>query len=156
MKTVVVVYSLTGNSRKVGETLAKILGCDVVEIKENVKRKGIIWFLRSGYEALTKKIVPIEDINIDFSQFDKVLIVCPIWAGNLPSPVRSFLNKYLEKIKDIGFVFTLASDEKVKVEKVFEKDFKRKAFDSISICATKIRCNIFEDEIKKFVDKIRV
>jgi len=156
MGVLIVYYSLTGNSKKVAETLVKILACNLVEIKDTSSRKGIIGFLKSGYEALTKKVVPIDEINIDFSSFDHVIVVCPIWAGNLPSPVRSFLKKYLSSIRKISFVFTHASGKNVNISKVFEKDFDKKASNCISICASNVRCDSFEDKLKEFAKKIEM
>lgn len=156
MSVLVVFYSLSGNSKKVAEKVAELTGCDIVEIKEKVSRKGVFGFLKSGYEAITKKSLPIEDIDINFKKYDKVIVVCPIWASNLPSPVRSFLKRYLDSIKDIGFIFTLASDEDVKVDKVFEKDFNKKVFGSLSICSKKIKSEEFENEIKDFIKNVQV
>ncbi|AZT89204.1 flavodoxin family protein [Caldicellulosiruptor changbaiensis] len=156
MRFLIVFYSLTGNSRKVAQALSKVLRCEIVEIKESSSRKSIFGFLRSGYEAITKKIVPIEDIDKDFSKYDHVIVVSPIWAGNLPSPVRSFLKRYLVFIKNISFIFTLASEKEVDVINVFEKDFGKKSLYCMSISKKKIQSQEFEKAVNEFAQKIKI
>lgn len=155
MSILVVFYSLTANSKKVAELVARLCGCEIEEIKDLKIRKGLVGFLKSGYEAISKKVVEIEDINRDFSKFDHIIMVCPIWAGNLPSPVRAFLKKYLNSIKNISFVFTLASNNKVDITKVFERDFGRKSR-CISIQQKLIGTQECEKMVKSFVEEIRI
>ena len=48
MKTIVVYYSRTGNTRKVAEELADTLKCDIEQIIDTQKRSDVLGFLRSG------------------------------------------------------------------------------------------------------------
>jgi len=48
MKTLVVYYSLSGNTKFAAETIAAELGADIVEIVDLKKRQGKLAFLSNG------------------------------------------------------------------------------------------------------------
>ncbi|KUK03189.1 MAG: hypothetical protein XD45_0757 [Thermotoga sp. 50_64] len=54
MKTLVVVYSRTGNALSGAKKIADELQADLEVIEGKTNRRGILGFLRSGYEALKK------------------------------------------------------------------------------------------------------
>ena len=56
MKPLVVFYSRTGTTKKVGEALADLLQCDSEELIDTKKRKGPLGFLRSGRDATRNKL----------------------------------------------------------------------------------------------------
>ncbi|MEM3692877.1 MAG: hypothetical protein QXI39_02505 [Candidatus Bathyarchaeia archaeon] len=49
MKTLVVYYSRTGNTRKVAESIAQILGSDIEEVLDERKRTGVWVGLGQGW-----------------------------------------------------------------------------------------------------------
>jgi len=51
MKTLVVYYSLSGNTKFAAETIAAELGADIVEIVDLKKRQGKLAFLSNGRDA---------------------------------------------------------------------------------------------------------
>lgn len=106
MKSLVVVYSRTGNTKKVGETIANELGSDFEELLDLQRRSGPIGFIRSGRDASQRKLARIEITKYDPSQYDLVIIGTPIWAGNITPAVRAYLTSNRGKIKDAAFFFT--------------------------------------------------
>ncbi|MFA5869173.1 MAG: hypothetical protein WC941_05670 [Candidatus Bathyarchaeia archaeon] len=59
MKTLIVYYSRDGSTRKVAEELKAQLGADIEEITEPKGRGGPLGWIRSGKEASSGAIVPI-------------------------------------------------------------------------------------------------
>ena len=55
MKTLVVLYSRTGTTKKVGEEIAAALKADVEEIIDTKKRSGPIGYVQAGRDAMKKK-----------------------------------------------------------------------------------------------------
>lgn len=51
MKTSVIFYSRTGNTRKIAEELSNSLKCDTEEIVDTQKRSGVFGYIRSGRDA---------------------------------------------------------------------------------------------------------
>jgi len=106
MKILVAVYSVTGNTLSVAKKIAKELGADLEIIEDNVNRGGIFGFLRSGYEAATKKTLPISESKHNPSDYEITIIGTPIWAGRMSSPVRSYLMRFQECFRQVAFFAT--------------------------------------------------
>ena len=98
MKTLLVYYSRTGNTRIIADTISEFVDCDIEEIVEKDKRKGIIGYLKSGYQASRGKVNHIEDSKYELSDYDLLIIGTPVWAGKMSVPVRTYLKKNMTKI----------------------------------------------------------
>jgi flavodoxin len=98
MKTLVVYYSRTGNTKKIAKSISESLDCDIEEIVDKDKRSGIIGYIKSGYQASRGKISDIDDPKQDLSQYELLIIGTPVWAGKMSVPVKSYLNKTMDKI----------------------------------------------------------
>jgi len=89
-KTLVVYYSRSGNARKEGQAIAAALGADSKEIVDATNRSGLLGFMRSGFEGMTKRMARIRQAQKDPAAHDLVVVGTPVWAGSLSSPVRAF------------------------------------------------------------------
>jgi flavodoxin len=114
VKTLVVYYSWGGNTAKVAQRLAGVLKADVEEIRETKKRRKILGFVRSGFEAARKKKPPIHALTRDPGNYDLIVIGTPMWAGTFASPVRTFLDRYGDGIKKAAYVLTMGGDNEGK------------------------------------------
>ncbi|RKY53370.1 MAG: flavodoxin [Candidatus Neomarinimicrobiota bacterium] len=108
MKTLVVVYSKTGNTLSVAKRIAGKLEADLEVIEDKADRRGILGFLRSGYEALSKKVPPIAEPKHDPGDYELVIIGTPIWAGRMSSPVRAYLLSFHGSFRQVAFFATSA------------------------------------------------
>ncbi|MBC7098879.1 NAD(P)H-dependent oxidoreductase [Candidatus Bipolaricaulota bacterium] len=108
MKTLVVVYSRTGTTLSLAKGIADALAADLEVIEDRVNRRGLLGFLRSGYEALRKKLPPIADPKHDPEDYDLVVVGTPIWAGRMSSPVRAYLHRFRGKLRKAAFFATSA------------------------------------------------
>jgi flavodoxin len=98
MKTLIVYYSRTGNTKMVAESLATSLNCDIEEIKDTEKRSGIIGYIKSGYETSRDKLPVIKEPEYDPSQYDLIIVGTPVWAGKMAVPIKSYLKMNMDKI----------------------------------------------------------
>lgn len=126
MKTLIVFYSNTGNTSKLAKVLASKLKSDTLEIKDRRNRKGLIGFLRAGFDAITSNVTIIEDFTQDFTKYDLVLIGTPVWAGRITPAIRTFLIGNSEVLPEIAFFTTHAgggtSKTLVQLEKLASKE----------------------------------
>jgi len=106
MKTLIVFYSRKGRTRAAAAALATELGADLEEIRERRARKGFLGFIRSGFEASTRRIVPILPLTKRLADYERVIIGTPVWAGSISSPVRSFLVAHAEELPEVGYLLT--------------------------------------------------
>lgn len=102
MKILIVYYSRTHKTDKIAKTLQNNLNCDIEKIDDYNKHKGIIGYLKGGFESATKKGCEIAPIIKDPSNYDLVIIGTPVWASNMASPIISYLENNKDKIKNIG------------------------------------------------------
>ncbi|MCK5773606.1 MAG: hypothetical protein KAH57_07430 [Thermoplasmata archaeon] len=116
MRTLVVYYSRSGNTRKAAAKLRDALSCDILEIDDGVKRNGIIGYFRCAVHAIKKKAFPLEPMDKDPSGYDMVVLCTPIWAGTMSTPIRSFVSRFKHQIKRHSIVCAQGS---VKEQKIF-------------------------------------
>ena len=98
MKSLVVYYSRSGKTEDIAGIIAKKLGSEIEEIDDHKNRKGLLGFISSGNEAYLQKAIPIEKLKKDPAQYELTIVGTPIWAGNMSTPILSFLKEYKEKI----------------------------------------------------------
>ncbi len=106
MKVLVVFYSRSGNTRAVGRQVAAMLDAAVEEIQDPANRKGLVGFLRSGFEGVREKPAKIRPPVEAVSKYDLVVIGTPIWAGKLASPMRAYLNQVRGRLPKVAFFCT--------------------------------------------------
>ncbi len=102
MKTVIVYYSLDGNTRKAAESLAKAIEADICEIlpvKPLVSAgKPTFRTLMQGGGQVTFRLCPkLREFRVNLADYDRIILGTPVWAGKCASPVYSFLKKYCPK-----------------------------------------------------------
>jgi menaquinone-dependent protoporphyrinogen IX oxidase len=107
-KAVVVYVTRTGHAKALAEDIAKALGSEAKEIIDLTGRKGPIGYMRAGAQASSKAASPITDPGVDLSGAAAVVLVQPVWAGNLCPPMRTWFQAHQPELagKRIGFLAT--------------------------------------------------
>ena len=84
MKTLVLYYSYTGHTKKIAEELAALDSADTVEIKE-AKRPSVLKAYTAGcIAAMRSKSWPIQPLDVDYTKYERLIMLAPIWANNPP------------------------------------------------------------------------
>lgn len=93
MKTMIVYYSLEGNTKYAAEKIAAALGCDLLRIEpEKVYPTGkVSKFLWGGKSAVMAETPQLKPYEFDVAQYDRIILGFPIWAGNITPPIRTFI-----------------------------------------------------------------
>jgi len=108
MKTIVVFYSRKGSNSYVAHKIANTLSCDIEKIKPRVN--VFMLFLMDIHFG-------IKPIKRRLEDYDRVILVGPIWVGRFIAPLRSFAKRYKNKIKQMVFVTCCGSTYEKKNEK---------------------------------------
>ena len=118
MKKIFVYYSLTGNGDAVSEILKK-KGYEVlkVEPKKPLPKRFIFRIISGGFRARLNLKDEIKDLNVNFDDYDEIIIGSPIWNGRISCPINTVLDKYDFKNKNISFIFYSGSGESFKASK---------------------------------------
>ncbi len=104
-------YSWGGKTRTCAQTVARMLGCNITEITEAMPRKkSILGFLRSGYEASTMKTSEIK--TLPAVEEDRIILAFPIWAGKIPPAVNTALRTLDFKDRNVVVINTMGGEPK--------------------------------------------
>lgn len=106
-KTLIVYYSLTGNTKLIAETIKSAIDADILSLKpvnELNPDKGsrFVW---GGYQSFMKKKPKLEPIDINPLEYDLIIMGTPVWAWNFSPPLRSFISMFDLKEKKLA-IFT--------------------------------------------------
>ena len=109
-------FTLTGNSKRIAEKIADKAGCGVSQITDDKNWKGLFGFLRGGFYAMRFKMTnPSVAPEADFSEFDRVLVVGPVWAGNAAPAVYSLLDREKSNLSKVCLVLSSGGGDTVPV-----------------------------------------
>ena len=95
MKTIIVYYSLEGNTEYAARQIAAALGADTLrlEVTKAYPTSGFKKFFWGGKSAVMAETPKLEPYRFDGSQYDRVIFGFPVWAGNVTPPIRSFVSQ---------------------------------------------------------------
>ncbi len=121
MKTLIVYFTFSGNNELFAKDIAKDLGATIVQITEP-KKRGMF---RIILDMLFNRFPRINDLSISWQQYDHIFLMAPIWNYQIAHPMKSFIRKNKEYIKDYSFI-TLCSGRETQKEKI-AKQLKKMA-----------------------------
>ena len=102
MKTAVVYFSWSGNTRFAAETIAKKAGADIFEIKAATPYNSNFQKCceEAKPECYGKKLRPIKPIEgLDLSKYEMVFVGSPNWWGTMAPPVRTWVTQSKAALK---------------------------------------------------------
>jgi flavodoxin len=102
----VIYYSRTGTTQKVAEAIARATGADIEGLVDNVKRTGLLGYLRSGRDAMRQRGAQLKALHVRPANYDLVVVGTPIWGSNLSAPVRAFLEDHRGRLQQVAFFLT--------------------------------------------------
>ena len=108
MRSLVVYYSFTGNTRMVAERAARDLDADTAEVRAPRYESGGFRFLRAAFDSWRGRLPAIEVSGGRPDEYDFVLIMAPVWAGHAATPMRAYLAQNRGKLKRAAFLLTCA------------------------------------------------
>lgn len=151
MKTLIVFYSRSGNTRKVAEALLNSLKCDIEEILDTQNRSGPVGFLRSGYQASRRKLTVLQDIKNDPSQYDLLIIGTPVWGGNMSTPIRTYIQQNKEKFNNVAFFCTYGNSGQEKTFSEMEGLCGRAPLSTFGVSVKELAKSSYQQKIDQFV-----
>lgn len=146
--SVVVYFSRMGYTKRIAYEKANELGAHIIELKTKEKTNGTLGFWWCGRFGMHKWRMNTEDIKTNLKDYKNVIIVSPIWVFNISAPIRDFVYKYRNDIKNVEYIFThfMKSDfVNVACELDNILDNKRKKYTSICVRLGKIKYERYID-----------
>ncbi len=159
MKTIIVYYSLEGNTEYVAKKIADRIGADILRIypKKAYPDSGFRKYLWGGKSAVMAETPSLEPYQIELSSYERVILGFPVWAGNVAPPLRTFIKENNLCGKSVA-VFACQSGSGA--EKAFSKLSKcigiEKFEEKLILIDPKTKPNDDnEQKIRKFCDKLK-
>lgn len=96
MKTLIVYYSYTGNTKKIANAIKNNLNCDILEVTPKIPFSNDYDEVVAEYQnnSIKDKYIEINDIGIDLKEYDKIIIGSPVWWYTICPVITSFLKEY--------------------------------------------------------------
>lgn len=121
MKTLYVYFSRTTRTESAVLTMKRLMGGDerIVRIRPALGYGGPIGFLRAlGQTLFGRKPVKLQAGDpVDFGEYDRVVVAAPMWASQVPPPVRTFLQTHTGA-KSTAYLVTCGGGD---CEKMFDE-----------------------------------
>jgi flavodoxin len=118
MKTLTIYYFFSENNEILAQELQKRLDCDLQKIVELKQRKSIDIL----FDLIFKRTSKIGKSNFDLRQYDRTILIAPIWASKIATPLRSFIELEKDNFKEYSFITVCTGpdgqDEKITNELV--------------------------------------
>ncbi len=95
MKSIIIYYSLTGNTRLIAETIANETRGDIMELKtkeEKIQPTGFMKYVWGGRQVIFRKKPELLPLNKDISTYDMIFIGTPVWAFTYTPALRTFFD----------------------------------------------------------------
>ena len=95
MKTAIVYYSMSGNTKYVADKIAEKVGADIIRI-EPVKAypdEGAKKFIWGGKSAVMGEKPVLQPYEFSLEKYDRIILGTPVWASTFTPPVRSFIKE---------------------------------------------------------------
>ena len=101
MKTLIVYYSLEGNTKYAADKIAQAIGADTLQLvpKKAYSDKGFSKFLWGGKSALMAEKPELELIDANLDEYEQIVFGFPVWAGTFTPPLRTFIEENLAALK---------------------------------------------------------
>lgn len=95
MRTLIVYYSLEGNTEWAAGQIAGALGADTLRV-EPVKAypdSGFRKFFWGGKSAVMGETPDLLPYHFEGAAYGRIIFAFPVWAGNVTPPIRSFIRE---------------------------------------------------------------
>lgn len=153
MKILVVFYSRTGLTKKLALSLADKIGAEVEEIIDQNPRSGVLGYIVSGREAISKKLAKIDTPRLNPGDYDLVIIGTPLWAGTMSSPIRSYLTQFKGGFKSVAFFTTQQASAQERVFTILSDFVNLKPSATMSVLSKEVVRGDYQEKINDFINQ---
>jgi flavodoxin len=119
-KTLVVYYSLEGNTKLIAETIASTTKADILEIKpvKELNKEKSSKYMWGGKQAWMHEKPELLPYDTNPNDYDVIFLGTPVWAYTFSPPIRSFIEKHKLKGKKIAVFCCYGGGMKNMLEKL--------------------------------------
>jgi len=153
-KTVVFYYSRTGTTQKVATEVAKGLGAQLIALVDRQDRKGLVGYLRSGFDATLHRLTTLEDLHEEARDADLWVIGTPVWSASLSAPVSTFLRYHRGHTPALAFFLTEGGRGGPRVLQQMEQESGEQPRATLILSMGEVQGNRHAGKVQAFVEKL--
>jgi flavodoxin len=153
-RILLVYYSRTGNTRTVAADLVAALKADVDQLDDRHDRCGVFGYLRCAREALQKRTIELLPQAYDPSSYDLVVLGTPIWAGNMSSPLRSYVEAHKAQLRQVAFFCTQGGSGAAKVFRDLAELCNQPPLATLAVSEREIEKRAYAPKLERFATAV--
>ena len=152
MSILVAYYSRTNVTKKLAEDIANKLNADCEEITSKVNYDGKIGYVRGGKDAISEKIVELEDLKYDPANYDLVYLGAPVWASKAANPLISYIKQNEGKFNDVRFFSTAGGRGLETAFEQMEKYVGKTPQKTLGLLTKEVKKEEYSDKLESFIE----
>ena len=156
MKTICIYHTRSGLSEQIARQIADQLQAEVLTVTDGKSHKGFFGYIGAAVEGLKKKLPEILPCtpSCPLEEYDKVIIVAPIWCENVSPVMRAFLAQNKNRFKgELYYVITSMSGLSYLPKIDALRDLTDKPYSDI--LQVKTHKNNWTAEVTNFTEKLK-
>lgn len=153
-RILVVYYSRTDYTRTLAGEIAAALEADVERLHDGCNRLGVWGYLRCTREAIKKRTIEILPPAYDPSGYDLVVLGTPVWAGNMSSPLRSYIVAQKAQLPQVALFCTQGGSGAQKVFRDMAELCGKAPVASLALTDRQIDGRAYSRELEGFVKAV--
>jgi flavodoxin len=155
-RILVVHYSLSGNTERVAEHLAKRLAAESEKIGDLGNRRGPLGYLRAALDSIRERPARITEPGKNPHDYDLTIVGTPVWAGKITPAVRTYLRMNRDRFNDVAFFTTSGSTPAEQVIPAMERLAGRQAVAFAGFNYFDLKTDVlFDQRITEFLEGLR-
>jgi len=154
-RVLVVYYSRTGTTDTVARAIRSELGCEIEAIHDAKRRKGVVGYLRSGFDAALRRPAKLRAMSSEPGDYDLVIVGTPTWNATVSSPVRTYLLANRERIRHVAFFCTYGTTGSRRVLHEMQALCVQPPIATVALQADEVRLSRFAPKIRSFAAALR-
>ncbi|MFZ6002237.1 MAG: flavodoxin family protein [Bacteroidota bacterium] len=100
MKTLIVCYSLTANNLTLAAALQKRLDADLLRLETTRPLTRFSIYMAMLFNRLPK----LKPYSVNISQYNRVILIAPVWGGQIAKPLKSFLTAERSNLESYSYI----------------------------------------------------
>jgi menaquinone-dependent protoporphyrinogen IX oxidase len=155
-KTLVVYYSLTGNTARVARDIANRTGADLESLRDRDHGVGVFAYLKDCFDALKGKAARIAPLSHDPAQYDLTVIGTPVWVGRMTPAVRAYLQQTRGHLGRVAFFVTSGNTDVARLLPALEAVAQTQAVAAAGFSAPELKeQGVYEEKLSTLLNELQ-
>ena len=126
--------------------------CCGTEQKSKVNYNGKIGYVRGGKDAISEKIVDLEELKFNPQDYDMVYLGVPVWAGKAANPMISYIKQNEGKFNNVKFFVTAGSSGFESAFKQMEDFVGKSPLKTLSLTTKEVKKGEYMEKLASFLE----